>query len=86
MKSFEVEETESKNRSRPRNRTKKPMSKPAAPEAARPFAPNRREEKPPPALMQPVEGSTADDFVDLEPIDTAPAGPRGTRWKTDERR
>jgi outer membrane protein assembly factor BamB len=39
-------------------------------------------ESEPPALDKPVEGSTADDFVELEAIDTAPQA-RGNRWKTD---
>src|SRR5262249_23979275 len=48
---------------------KKPVSKPAEPTSPAPksAAPNRRQDNPPPELKQPVEGSTADDFVDLEP-------------------
>src|SRR4051812_33794906 len=47
----------------------KPVSKPAAPAAGTPAvgAPQRGDEKPPPTLAQPIEGSTAEDFVDLEP-------------------
>jgi outer membrane protein assembly factor BamB len=81
---FEVEET--KPQKKPAEQSpKKPISKPAAPDTGAPAvgAPKRREEKPPPALVQPVEGSTAEDFVDLEPV-KKPAGPRGNRWKTDE--
>jgi outer membrane protein assembly factor BamB len=35
-----------------------------------------------PTVEPPVEGSTADDFVELESIDAAPHA-RGNRWKTD---
>lgn len=39
--------------------------------------------KPPSGLQPPVEGSTADDFVELKSIDPAPHT-RGNRWKTDK--
>jgi hypothetical protein len=68
----------------PRPSAKKPGSKPATPAGGPPGAggPRRPNENPPPGLKQPVEGSTADDFVELEAIETAPPT-RGNRWKTD---
>jgi len=41
------------------------------------------DERPPSGLQPPVEGSTADDFVELKSIDPAPPT-RGNRWKTDK--
>ncbi len=80
----------------PRPAAKKPVSKPVEP-TPRPSAPHhqeknrqekgpyekKRQENRPAELKQPVEGSTADDFVDLEPVDSAPQA-RGNRWKTDK--
>jgi outer membrane protein assembly factor BamB len=61
-----------------------PKSGRSRPAAKRPSPATRRppQEKSPPALDPPVDGSTADDFVELEAIDAAPHA-RGTRWKTD---
>src|SRR5262245_2965716 len=75
-------EPETKPAARPA--PKKPVSKPVEPTSGPPksAAPNRRQDHPPPELKQPVEGSTADDFVDLEPVDPTPHA-RGNRWKTD---
>ncbi|HMC12051.1 MAG TPA: hypothetical protein VKH44_12205, partial [Pirellulaceae bacterium] len=52
----------------PRPSAKRPGSKPATPAGSPPAAggPRRPNENPPPGLKQPVEGSTADDFVELE--------------------
>src|SRR5262245_35976059 len=52
------------------------------PASESPSARQGTKENAPPALDKPVEGSTADDFVELEAIDTAPHA-RGNRWKTD---
>jgi outer membrane protein assembly factor BamB len=41
----------------------------------------RPKEKPPAALDRAGDASTAEDFVELEPVETPP--PRGNRWKTD---
>jgi outer membrane protein assembly factor BamB len=43
---------------------------------------NKSEAKPVAPLQPPVEGSTADDFVELKSLDPAPHT-RGNRWKTD---
>src|SRR5262245_50020942 len=62
----------------------KPPPRPAKPKKPASQSPPRppARENPPPALDKPVEGSTADDFVELEAIDAAPHA-RGNRWKTD---
>src|SRR6266568_2776836 len=56
----------------------KPQPKPAVVEdltfadSSSDVAPQRPKDNPPPALNQPVEGSTADDFVELKAIKAAP--------------
>jgi outer membrane protein assembly factor BamB len=60
---------------------KKPgPKKPTAPPAQ--IVVPKQDEKPVSPLQPPVEGSTADDFVELKSIDPAPHQ-RGVRWKTD---
>src|SRR5881392_306450 len=54
---------------------------PAKPQSPKTAAPRRQDNRPP-ELKQPVEGSTAEDFVDLDPVDPTPQA-RGNRWKTD---
>jgi outer membrane protein assembly factor BamB len=66
---------------------KKPVSKPIEP-TSKPAGPQHRSERGrqenrPAELKQPVEGSTAEDFVDLEPVEPSPQA-RGNRWKTDK--
>jgi outer membrane protein assembly factor BamB len=63
---------------------KKPTSKPVAPSARGPdlAAHTKPREEPRPTIQQPIEGSTAEEFVDLEPVRTPPPS-RGNRWKSD---
>jgi outer membrane protein assembly factor BamB len=58
-----------------------PSKKPAA--APVQIIVRKPDDKPPYGLQPPVEGSTADDFVELKSIDPAPHT-RGNRWKTDK--
>lgn len=71
---------------------KNPQPKDAQPKDAQPKKPTaapvqiivrKPDDKPPSGLQPPVEGSTADDFVELKSIDPAPHT-RGNRWKTDK--
>ncbi len=60
---------------------KKPAtSRPAAKDL--PIGKPRQTKETKPVVEPPVDGSTADDFVELESIDAAPHA-RGNRWKTD---
>src|SRR6478672_2217492 len=64
--------------------TKRPAAGPPAnAPAANPAQRNPPADQPPPALEPRLDGSTAEDFVELEPIHESPRS-RGNRWKTDQ--
>lgn len=77
-----VRETQAKRPQSPKSETQKSQpQKMAAPPAQ--IIVEKSEDQAVGPLQPPVDGSTADDFVELKAIDPAPHT-RGNRWKTDK--